>query len=121
MFHGGVWGTVCSKDWDKEDAHVVCRELGYPEAHDHAVVQTYYGAGSGLIWMDHVACTGEEVSLSDCAHRGWGIHGCTHKQDIGIICKGVVHDVYYNNTDSKYTQNKHKQTNKNKIVKLHQL
>ena len=112
MFHGGVWGTVCSKGWDLEDAHVVCRELGYPEA--RGIIPTYYGAGSGMIWMDHVACTGDEVSLSDCAHRGWGTltHVCTHDQDIRIRCKGVVtvvHDVYHD-TDSKYTQKKHKQT-----------
>ena len=25
----GVWGTVCSYDWDNNDARVVCRQLGY--------------------------------------------------------------------------------------------
>ena len=25
----GVWGTVCHRGWDNNDARVVCRQLGY--------------------------------------------------------------------------------------------
>ena len=26
----GYWGLICSTDWDNRDAHVACKQLGYP-------------------------------------------------------------------------------------------
>lgn len=27
--YDGVWGTVCSREWNNADAAVACRQLGY--------------------------------------------------------------------------------------------
>ena len=30
--------------------------------------------------------SGTEDSLADCRHDGWGITGCNHNRDAGVIC-----------------------------------
>ena len=46
----------------------------------------YFGEGSGDIFLDELACTGNEQHLTDCAtdHS----HDCTHAEDAGVRCGG---------------------------------
>ena len=83
VLHNGAWGTVCSFSWDLQDATVVCRQLGYGRA---VAALDAYGGGSGPIWYDNVRCSGSEASLTQCAHRGLGVHSCDHSRDAGVIC-----------------------------------
>lgn len=81
VFHDGIWGTICDDDFSWQDAEVACHQLGYSGG-------SYYtaGNGAGQIWMDNMGCTGSETQLSDCAFPGWGVHNCSHSEDIGVIC-----------------------------------
>ena len=85
VYYNGAWGTVCDDSWDINDARVVCRQLGFPDA-EAAYQGGYVRDGTGRIWLDNVNCRGYESSLSSCSHIGWGNHNCDHSEDAGVRC-----------------------------------
>ncbi|XP_037627923.1 deleted in malignant brain tumors 1 protein-like [Sebastes umbrosus] len=99
IFQLGRWGTVCDDLWNLNDAQVVCRQLGCGRALS-ARVNAGFGQGTGLIWLDDLQCTGNETSLTHCAHRGLGTHNCNHREDAGVICEEIS-TVRLVNSDSR--------------------
>ena len=85
VFHLNEWGTVCDINWSILDAYVVCHQLGYTTAVD-APVFAAFGPGRGPIWLDKVACDGEETNLTQCSHNGLANTKCTHARDAGAVC-----------------------------------
>ncbi|KAF1380092.1 hypothetical protein PFLUV_G00182890 [Perca fluviatilis] len=88
IYYNNIWGTVCDDNWDLNDAEVVCRQLGCDTALS-APQSARFGVGTGQIWLDDVACTGNERSLTQCKHSGFGTHNCGHSEDAGVVCSGV--------------------------------
>ncbi|XP_072182335.1 galectin-3-binding protein A-like [Diadema setosum] len=83
----GQWGTVCDDGWDINEAHVVCRDLGYSSASAH-YRSAHFGEGTGPIWLDPVNCAGTEQSLLQCRRAYWGCEDCGHHEDAGVRCEG---------------------------------
>lgn len=83
------WGLICDDHFDIRDAIVACRMLGHDGA--SSVVWAYGSYGSGPegtpIWLDNLKCRGDENSLMECKHRGWGISNCDPWEAVGVVCK----------------------------------
>ena len=84
--YNGQWGTVCDDGWSSTDAGVVCRQLGFGSSGS----RSYFGQGSGPIWLDNVACIGNETMIFYCSHLGIGVtRSCSHSEDVGVRCHGT--------------------------------
>ena len=103
---GSTWYTY----WDKKDAVVICRMLGYKAA----VVPIIYieGETPRRMLMYNVGCSGNEKSIAECTHNGWwpsvpSGSGCSIypiKSNAGVLCQtdGGKKDKYllhYNRTN----------------------
>ena len=85
IFYHGLWGTVCSDEWDTCDATVLCQQLGFRYV-VALFVATPYGIGSGPIWLDEVSCNGTEANLTECDSNHIGDSDCSHAEDVGVFC-----------------------------------
>ncbi|XP_072035889.1 scavenger receptor cysteine-rich domain superfamily protein-like [Amphiura filiformis] len=87
VFHDNEWGTVCDDSWTIEDAMVVCRQLGFRSEGAKVYGNAWFGEGIGDIFLDDVFCIGNERTLGECPHSGWGNHNCDHFEDAGVSCE----------------------------------
>ena len=89
------WGTVCDDYWTNDDADVMCKALDFERSEPHAgrFRKSYFGAGTGPIWLDDLLCDGDESSLLDCmvasgrrARDTIGVHNCKVTEIVGVRC-----------------------------------
>ncbi|XP_076103067.1 uncharacterized protein LOC143072142 isoform X1 [Mytilus galloprovincialis] len=101
VFHDNKWGSICDHNWDIRDAHVVCRQLGYPRALQY-VHGSRFGRGRTdesilrRVWLADVYCRGSEQTISACWNPGWGTfyrrhrNSCGgHRHSAGVVCLNI--------------------------------
>ncbi|XP_034146892.1 neurotrypsin isoform X2 [Esox lucius] len=84
VYLGGVWGSVCSSDWDETDATVVCRQLGpgFTGRARTSALSPREGV-SRLHWVA-VHCQGEEPDVLHCPSVPWNGEECL--QAAAVTC-----------------------------------
>ena len=84
----GIWGGICDDQWDKPDADVVCRMLGWYFGAEIVYRQsTPFGhGGHGSFVFDDLACVGNETSVFDCPARPEGEENCGTGEWAGVKC-----------------------------------
>ena len=60
----------------------------YSSDYTNYFLAAYYGHGAGPIWLDDLHCSGYELTLLQCSHRGIGSHNCDHNKDVSVRCSG---------------------------------
>lgn len=92
VLHQNVWGTVCDDivqfagTSQTNFITVGCGQLGFTPRTGSVLVTDAIPDGTDPISMDDVQCAGTETALASCPFRGWGLHNCSHYEDIGLSC-----------------------------------
>ena len=95
--------VVCDRNWNLNDANVVCHQLGYPGA-IRATRRSYFTHRSISLSTEQVSaifnnvdCTGLEESIFDCLDI-YGmpldistLNTCPLQSTAGVICNGQFH------------------------------
>ncbi|XP_055959267.1 scavenger receptor cysteine-rich domain superfamily protein [Patella vulgata] len=96
VLHDGIWKNVCGDKFDKLDARVVCRQLGFLDPQRLDSVDIYVtGNNSWIInngdyWLDELGCQGYESWIEDCSQPVWGQTNCTSDGVVGVKCEQTV-------------------------------
>ena len=91
VLHRGEWGTVCDDNFDIDDAHVACKQMGFGGA--KSIKKFNPGKSSSPIHLDDLECTGKERSLFECPHSRIGVNNCDHNEDVGVVCTGKCQQI----------------------------
>ena len=78
--------TLCSENWDDEDASVICRQTGMGEYGVATTLSRRWEYNRGLF---DVQCTGSEKSIFGCTYARTDYHlTCDYEDDAGVNCTG---------------------------------
>lgn len=83
----GIVGTICDDGFHAVDCNVICVSLGYLRCDYIMAKGSVSGTGMPVL-LSEMDCIGNESSIAECAHLGWGVHACAEEEAVGIVCTG---------------------------------
>ncbi|KAI0989689.1 hypothetical protein GJ496_004295 [Pomphorhynchus laevis] len=90
IFYNNTWGSVCQDGFDYPAATVICRQIGYKDAHI-TFKNSKFPKLADKIWIDGLNCVGTENRLQDCLHAPWGVNDCNPSRVAGVRCTHEIH------------------------------
>ena len=63
-----------------------------------AYTSAHFGAGSGNVWLEDVACSSTNTKILQCSSSPIGQDTCTHSEDAGVGCEGTAFTIINNDT-----------------------
>ena len=83
---------------------MVCRELGY---FNGTAQHPRYWYRYVPIWLRQIQCSGNETSLLQCSHDGFGnVGNCSYAENAGVECNGIK-GTHYNNIHNHVSYTAH--------------
>ncbi|XP_062577315.1 deleted in malignant brain tumors 1 protein-like [Saccostrea cucullata] len=88
---GGQWRSICDGSWNKFDANVTCRGLGYSGG--FPVLSSFFGEGNSELWLSNVNCNGDEDSLLHCKPLSLMSTSCySNGKNAGVVCYNSLNE-----------------------------
>ncbi|XP_030847040.1 deleted in malignant brain tumors 1 protein [Strongylocentrotus purpuratus] len=83
----GQWGSVCTDNWDRNAANIVCRSLGLGQAR-YMYFDSAFGE-SNLTNAYNFDCQGFQPSILRCGRIG--VNNCQYRRNAGVRCyEGIL-------------------------------
>ncbi|XP_041350118.1 uncharacterized protein LOC121369231 isoform X2 [Gigantopelta aegis] len=89
IFHNFTWYTVCDDNFGRDEAQIICTDLGYSSRVSEVFSRAQFGEGTGPILYD-VGCSSRDIVLTECTASGWSTGRCNHGEDVGLRCGKVL-------------------------------
>ncbi len=78
---------MCDAVFDRQDAEVVCRELGCG-APVQVLGAAAFGKGDSQMWKQEIQCRGNESHIAFCSISTSSHKHCSSETSVGVICSG---------------------------------